>query len=232
MLNGKKLSGLGAELLVVVLGVAIALAADGWRETAVERRVEAEYIGRLTADLSATVGQLTETRERFMRVEAAGRELADALDGDLPTADDGFVQLVLEATRAGMPRTVLGLDGTFRELEASGRLAILKDASLRQQLVEFYLAVDNTRGSLTDESTVVVTDRITHAIGLFPGRAEAASLSAADRRRLMLEARSPQFLRDLRHLVAKLDINDDRLSHLIVSAETLLGTLQAVGEAT
>jgi len=40
------------ELLVVFLGVLIALAADSWRESLVERRTETQYLSTLRTDLA------------------------------------------------------------------------------------------------------------------------------------------------------------------------------------
>lgn len=42
---------LGAEFVIVVIGVAVALAADGWRQELSERGLEAEYLERLIAEV-------------------------------------------------------------------------------------------------------------------------------------------------------------------------------------
>ncbi len=46
---------MAAELMVVVLGVLIAFAADGWREDLQQLREERLYLDRLSEDLDATL---------------------------------------------------------------------------------------------------------------------------------------------------------------------------------
>ena len=220
----------GAELLIVVLGVLLALAADGWRETAAERRGEAEYLDRLNQDLSATVSALDETQERFARVIAAARRLSSLIDEGGLAEDEPVLALVLEATAAGFPRSALGLDGTYRELQVSGRLALLQDSQLRRRLVEFYMEVDNTFESMTDGTTTAVTYRVTRAISSFPALVEVADLTVPERERLLAEIRqNPAFGDELRHLIAKLDINTGRFNELRRAAEELALMLESSG---
>ena len=220
----------GAELLIVVLGVLLALAADGWRETAAERRVEAEYLDRLYQDLSVTLTALDETQERFARVLVAAKRLSSLIDEGGRDEDDSVLGLVLEATAAGFPRSALGLDGTYRELQVSGRLALLHDSQLRRRLVEFYMEVDNTFESMTDVTTMAATYRVTRAISSFPGLIEVADLTAPERERLLGEIRqNPAFGDELRHLIAKLGINTGRFSELRRAAEGLALMLESAG---
>ncbi len=63
------------EVAIIVLGVAIALAGDSWRERFVERRVSDDYASRLRTDVVETLLRLEVADLRFTRVLAGAGTL-------------------------------------------------------------------------------------------------------------------------------------------------------------
>jgi hypothetical protein len=84
----KNLGRLGAELSVVVLGVTIALCADGWVAERNDRSVEASRLSALQDNVSVTLADLRETRDNAGGAAAALRGLVslqrdDRNDGEI-----------------------------------------------------------------------------------------------------------------------------------------------------
>jgi type II secretory pathway pseudopilin PulG len=59
------------ELLLIVVGVLLALAASGWQERRSQRDVERAVLGEIGEALSGDLDQIQADLDRFRRVEAS-----------------------------------------------------------------------------------------------------------------------------------------------------------------
>jgi hypothetical protein len=122
-----------AEFFVIVIGVLGALAADQWVQDREDRVLEAEYLDRLRADAGYD-------REEIRFVQAVTLAGVAAIDSMLDPAfverasDDALFSAALLAASA---RQVDLSRGTWEELVASGRIALLKDPEVRLALADY-----------------------------------------------------------------------------------------------
>ena len=130
---------MGAELLVIVVGVLVALAVDEWSGSLDERELEREYLQALAMDLEedstayarALVPNLEEALTALRTVVPVARG-ADAMPSDTV----GFLTLMWESTFSVSQfeerRT------TFEELLATGNLSLIQSPELRASIVSYY----------------------------------------------------------------------------------------------
>ncbi len=130
---------MGAEFLVIVVGVLVALAVDEWANSMEDRELEREYLQALAIDLSedstAYAAALVPNVEEAL---AALRTIVPVAHGAevMPSDTVGFVRLLWESTFSVTQfeerRT------TFEELLATGNLSLIRSAELRASIVAYY----------------------------------------------------------------------------------------------
>jgi hypothetical protein len=137
-----------AELAVIVGGVLIALAADAWWERRQEQEEARDYLQQLLVDfqetdrrLRATIAGDTRTLEQVNGVvDRAFRGVFPSPDSlDLPTRYDFFEPVT----------------GTLTALVESGDLRLIRDDSLRFELVAFLSLVDASQQVLRHTESLI-----------------------------------------------------------------------------
>jgi hypothetical protein len=176
-----------AEFAVVVIGVVVGLAADGWRRDFDERRDEVSILQRLQADLIQDSVQLTFGRERLLeKLQPLGR-----LAGLENVSETSAAEIAADIAAASSyawnvpsPNST-----TFDELVSTGRLNVIRDASLRDGISRYYDAyadqistIDARRTRFGPVSYELV--RRADFAGGRPADFEAAELSAREATRL------------------------------------------------
>jgi hypothetical protein len=137
-----------AEFIVIVVGVLVALAVDGWREDQAERVLEREYLERLLADVRTGRDRLIgfgrehlHAAERNMEVVAPFLRYGDPIPIDtLP-----FIAALYQSSRS----VVLNLDETypnttFEELRSTGGFILIQDPELRSAVMAHYFLVERS----------------------------------------------------------------------------------------
>lgn len=134
----------GAEFLVVVTGVLVALAVGAWWQGRQNTAKEAAYLRQLVADLGQTE-QAAHDTDAFLRpADRAGSRLWLAFyTADPPPRDT----LLAWAERAMWTASVRPVTGTAEALVATGDLALIRDDSLRTAITAY---LETTRGRLYD----------------------------------------------------------------------------------
>lgn len=134
----------GAEFLVVVTGVLVALAVGAWWQGRQEAAAERVYLGQLAADLRETE-RAADAADAYLRpVDRAGSRLWLAFYEPAPPPRDSLLAL---AERAMWTATVRPVVGTAEALVATGDLALIRDDSLRTAVTGY---LERTRGRLYD----------------------------------------------------------------------------------
>ena len=129
------------ELVIVVLGVLIALGANGWYENWRDRQTEEAYLSRILEELALGSEQLLSMQERI----AAGRDAGDRLIELVESgsfSDEVIFEDYLYASMVGFTRSALQHDVTYRELVSTGNLNVISDDRLRVLISEYYRSVD------------------------------------------------------------------------------------------
>jgi hypothetical protein len=123
-----------AELLIVIAGVLIAMAADGWLEARDLRAAERASLRRLASDMQVDIDDITGNLTRTRLGASAAIWVMEKRGGQIPDADS------LSARLTDLSRCSI-LDANTSEytaLKASGQLATLRDAAFRQRVVNLY----------------------------------------------------------------------------------------------
>ena len=136
------------ELVVIVVGVLIALSADAWRESLLERRSEARHLRALREDVQESLQLLEESNAGFGALQSS---LVRLLDEDLSdAAPDSVSQWVftgLYQLYLYEPRLT-----AIRDLETSNQLQILQPA-VRAGIAELTRRVAELDGAQADFAT-------------------------------------------------------------------------------
>lgn len=130
--------GLG-ELVIVVAGVMIALAADKWIQDQSDRRLENHYLEELATDLRSDTAELRNTLKLAAQRAELGHDLLRAMAGDTLVASTYLataVERVMYLSYPAYSRT------TMSELTSTGDLRLLRDQRLKRTLSEYYQAID------------------------------------------------------------------------------------------
>lgn len=136
------------ELVLLILGILIALAVDGWMEDRRHARAERQYLELLVRDLDRDL----EVLEEFMAFEE--RQVADsvfayrALRGEVAVGDREAIAGAL--MRLTARRTLRLTRATYTDLLGTGNLRLIRTPALRDRIVGLYEA---------NERTLVIRDR-------------------------------------------------------------------------
>ena len=140
---------LGAELGVIIVGVLIALWADGWVSDRADRRVEASRIEALRDNLSGTRARLDDARTEAVSSQEALQRMVRWTAVSEALEQDGTVLRGLLYGPAFAPEL-----NVYTDLKNSGDLALLRNAGLRQALARMEATLDRLHLLQADLITV------------------------------------------------------------------------------
>lgn len=147
----RRLTGrLVAEFIVIVLGVWIALWAEGWAADREDRAVETARLRALSENVEQTLAAVRSEQDDATGAAEALRDLI--LRAEVTTDAEG----VREALAYGLlyvPAFTPELN-VYEDLKSSGELGLLTSPKLRQALSAMEAALDNVDGAQRDMSTV------------------------------------------------------------------------------
>lgn len=129
-------SKFGRDVVVIILGVLIALGFDNFVSARADRRLEQQYLLRLSRDLRADSLMIANYQRTAATGEQAARMLLEVLSGTVPAATDSIVaRSFSDATRGAYltPNTP-----TIQELMSTGNLRVLRDDTLRDAILTYY----------------------------------------------------------------------------------------------
>ena len=130
---------LAAEFVIVFFGVAVALAADSWREDLDSRRIERDYMLRLISDIDLGNRLLEDANLRFSEAQEATSFLIAHLENNEEiTSAEKFIENFTHATRTGTTAGAYDHNIVFSELQSTGRLSLIQDSTLRFQIADYY----------------------------------------------------------------------------------------------
>jgi len=125
------------ELFVVIVGLMLAFQLDRWWEQRGERVQEAEYVGRLIADVETDIP----TIEYAISLAELRKGMADLLMevAENPAAATRnpvrFIAAVLQAAFTYSPNLAAH---TFEDMRSTGNLRLLRDSTIRDGLYGYY----------------------------------------------------------------------------------------------
>jgi len=147
-LRGMRWAQVVLELALLIIGILIALAVDGWMDGRREASAERQYLKLLVRDLNRDLAVLDEVMAYEQRQVEDGILAYRALRGDVAPADREAVAGAL--TRLTSRRTLRLTRATYTDLLSTGNLRLLRNAGLRDRIVGLYE---------TNERAQVIRDR-------------------------------------------------------------------------
>jgi len=123
-----------SELLIVVAGVLIALAADDWRQTRELRLAEQGAFSRLASDMQADVREFEGNRMRTRRGYEAAIWLMERRYGPAPPLDSLSAKITDFTACSSFSPTI----AEYTALKSSGTISNLRDADFRERMVNHY----------------------------------------------------------------------------------------------
>ncbi len=129
-----------SELLIVVCGVLIALAAEGWRQDLQDRSAEREYVERLRRDIELDTVALSSLMEQTQERAAYAASVIRVFDtGEAFGPPEEFVRAVEYVSWFPYPdysRT------TIEDLQSTGNLRLLLDTEAKETVSRYYAMID------------------------------------------------------------------------------------------
>jgi len=128
---------IGAESVAIVASILLAFAIDAWWEGIKDRRLETEYLERLLEDQQANIAMVESLNlQQARQLANARRSYPLVSHGDWDGLDTNSA--VISSYLASPTPSPTWVDDTFEELKSTGNLNLLRSASLRTALLEFY----------------------------------------------------------------------------------------------
>ena len=124
------------EFLIVVVGIFVGLQVDDWNQIRKDKALEKEYLERLQADMQWNIDNFHELESIFESKAEFISSLRESPVTDLLQVGSAeFIQGVDHSSYIALPAV---REATFSELESSGRISLLQNVALRNQLATFY----------------------------------------------------------------------------------------------
>jgi hypothetical protein len=146
-----------AELVLVIAGVLIALAVDGWIADLHDRQNEGIYLELLARDIEGIRDQADLQMEfEKEKIDAAARAYAA-----LATADPRTKQAEIGASLAMLitRRTLSVRSATYDQMVSSGHLQLIRNHELRNNIVRFFATLERSE-RITDNNNRELIDRV------------------------------------------------------------------------
>lgn len=205
-LNYRQLS---AEFVVIVVGVAVALAADSWRQDLEDRRIESEYQQRLLTDLETGLDQLQGQFNGQTNASNGAKKLIEFLSYDIQEAPDNeIVNNFILASKQGFNPSSLSHRDTYDELISTGRLNIIQDREFLSKIAEYYRGVSDI-ALIREGHPTYMLELFGRLTGYPPYNPinDYTSLTQDQRERLVSEVRNnTQLIYELRFALSRLDL--------------------------
>lgn len=137
---------LAAEFVIVVVGVAVALAADGWRQELLDRNLENEYVERLIFELEITRSRLVQEREFLAEAHEGARRLLEKFESsEHLDSDDAIMDFAYAARTGGYTNGTTNRLVAYDELVSTGRLQLIRQTNIRNSLANYSSVADGLR---------------------------------------------------------------------------------------
>lgn len=143
------------ELVLLVLGILIALAVDGWMDDRRDARLERAYLERLERDLAQSM-DILDAFVTFERQQTEDGVLAYRGLRGAPGIEREQVAVALSHLTSR--RTLRLLGATYRDLLSTGNLRLIHDQELRDAIARLYEEAERTT-TVVDRNNQVLVDQ-------------------------------------------------------------------------
>ena len=144
------------ELVLVVAGILIALAIDGWSEDRVERRSEQTYLELLARDLGQIESQLQQQIEFESNMANTSVAAYDLINSNEPGELSSQIGKMLVAV--SLRRTLFLNSAAYTDLISTGNLGLIRDRDLRDRITRYFSDAERRELIVEKNNRVYVDD--------------------------------------------------------------------------
>jgi len=143
------------ELVLVVVGILIALAIDGWSEDQEARRSEQAYLELLARDLGQIESQLQQQIDFETSMANTAVAAYDMIQNNDPVEHGGQIGKMLVAV--SIRRTLFLDSAAYTDLISTGNLGLIRDRDLRDRITRYFSDVER-RELIVEKNNRVFVD--------------------------------------------------------------------------
>lgn len=132
------------DLLIVVVGVFIGIEVANWNQGRQDRSAERRYYSQIREDLVADLEALRIASSRSTMNDRAAELVLQSLESG-PPADTAPGAVAVAVHRAGFLYLPMSSRRTYDELISTGNLALLRDETLKDAVVDYYARFEEVR---------------------------------------------------------------------------------------
>jgi hypothetical protein len=156
-LLNRRLAFFVAELVLVIAGVLVALAVDGWISDSHDRQTESVYLELLARDIEEIRNQADLQIEfEKEKIDTAARAYAALTAADPRTKrTEIYSSLSMLVSR----RTVSLSSATYNQMVSSGHLQLIRNHELRNRVVRFFATMERNE-RITDNNNRELIDNV------------------------------------------------------------------------
>lgn len=132
------------DLVIVVLGVFLGTQVSNWNAERLAHEAGDTYRARIVRDLENNQSDLQSRDAYFAQVRAFALQVLGDLDGSARISDEQFLIAAYQATQI-YPRPLTR--GSYDEIQSVGALDTLGDVSTRDNIANYYVAVETSEAT-------------------------------------------------------------------------------------
>ena len=144
--TGKYLKYAIGEIVLVVIGILIALQINNWNANRKAILIADEYYCQLLNDLRQEKEQLEALSKEAKQCIAIGKQLIK----DLHAKEKSKNELIKDYLLAVRSIAYVPINATYKDLESSGNLGLLKNKDVKKNLIKYYSEVESINFKITE----------------------------------------------------------------------------------
>ena len=210
------------EIILVMIGILLALQVNNWNTQRLNRQTEHDYYCQLVVDFESDKAELLERLKAADQRKKTANQLLLDLDAQTKTKEE----LILDFFFVQRSDAFIPSKATITDLISSGKLSLIRDKTLRTQILSFYEYQD-IKANIAQSNHKINVDNIMkwNSITEF-GWQEFSSLNINEAIKQTLpnidwhlDSNHPNYLRFQETLVIALGVNnrEQELYNLILS---------------
>ena len=195
-LVGRRWTIFVAELLLIVIGILVALTIDGWVEDRENRQLEQNYLSVLIRDLD----QMHEQLQAYVVFESAVSQSGSEVITILASSEgaEQATELRTKLSNMAQRRTLRLVSAGYLDLTSTGRLQLIRDQELRDQILRFFAELGRIELIIEKNNTVFVDNLyfpflMDRGVTWSPGSTNPLGAALKDLNQRVLERLGPGF---------------------------------------
>ncbi|MGD2130790.1 MAG: DUF6090 family protein [Lysobacterales bacterium] len=155
-LRERRLGHFLAELILIIAGILIALAVNGWISDFHDRQAEVVYLQLLARDIEGIQQQVHQQIEfEKEEVDAAARAYADLTAADPSSRHDELQSALALLT---VRRTLSLRSATYDQMVSSGHLQLIRNHELRNRIVRYFASMERVERITENNNRQLIDD--------------------------------------------------------------------------